>query len=218
MRKEDIQRELEQIEREGKPLTKFWKLVSEVKKNPELVDRFATQMGRIDAQAYEKKAWVRIGVNAGNALEAGGALIGFGLLIIGIKHQNEFFRGVAIVMAAFILSATLHPLAHYVAGRLAGIKFLFYFPNGPIKIEPSLKIDYATYLKAPSKHRAMMHLAGPIATIISTFACLIAGLTADLPAWAIYTLGFYFLLVFLTDLLLSPKAGDVKRFLREWRM
>ncbi|MBI5253659.1 MAG: hypothetical protein HY930_04585 [Euryarchaeota archaeon] len=193
----------------------FWKLVAEIKRDPELSQEFAEQVGRIERKAFERKVWFKVNLWFGHATEIAGTVLGIVLIWLGFVHTAEFMRSMSLVLASVILSASVHPLAHYAVGRLYGINFLYYFPDGPAKIEPTLKIDYASYLRAHPKHRAAMHLAGPIATVSAALVCLIVGLTADIAQWAKILLLLYFLFMLATDIFLSPKAGDIKRVKRE---
>jgi hypothetical protein len=38
-----------------------------------------------------------------------------------------------------------------VAGRAAGIRFTGWFLDGPTRLQPGLKIDYASYLRTPAR-------------------------------------------------------------------
>lgn len=193
----------------------FWKLVAEIKKDPKLSQKFADQVGRIDRKAFEKKVGFKVSIWLGHAAEVAGVVLGAALIWISFAHANELVRSLSIAAASVILSAAVHPLAHYALGRLYGIKFLYYFPDGPAKIEPTLKIDYASYLRAHPKRRAAMHLAGPAATVLAALACMAVGLLAEIAQWAKIFLLLYFLFILATDVFLSPQAGDIKRVKRE---
>ena len=73
------------------------------------------------------------------------------------------------VLASYLLaggawSVSLHCPAHWLAGRVAGIRFTSYFFGGPFPPRPGLKTDYATYLRADPAARAWMHASGAIVT------------------------------------------------------
>lgn len=204
-----------EVDRGSLKLLGFWKLVAEIKKDPELSQKFADQVGRIDRKVFEKKVWFKVNIWFGHATEIMGTILGAALIWMSFAHASELVRSMSLVAASVILSAAVHPLAHYAVGRLYGINFLYYFPDGPAKIEPTLKIDYASYLRAHPKHRAVMHLAGPTATVFAALVCLIVGLTAEIAQWAKILLLLYFLFMLATDVFLSPKAGDIKRVKRE---
>ena len=85
--------------------------------------------------------------------------------------SSGVYPGVALIAGTFAIMATVHPLAHYMVGRIFGIKFTFYFPNGPALIEPTIKTDYGSYLKAAPLKRALMHAAGPV---VSTLVIIVS--------------------------------------------
>ncbi|MBU4374420.1 MAG: hypothetical protein KJ714_08315 [Euryarchaeota archaeon] len=111
---------------------------------------------------------------------------------------------------------TLHPLSHYIIGSLLGIRFTHYYLNGPAKIEPTLKIDYFSYLKAPGKKRALMHVSGVVGTVAAPL--IIALIALDKGAGsAASNLFIIFLLLVVFELLTSTKIGDLMRARREYK-
>lgn len=219
----DIEEELERIEGEVEKGNYdlrglgFWKIVAEVKKDPSLVERFADRIGGIDRKVFEERVWFRVGVLTGHLAEVAGTILGAGLVWLSLSTPSGVLQGLSLVFASLILSSTLHPLAHYTVGRAFGIQFLFYFPDGPAKIEPSLKTDYSSYLKAKPRERALMHISGPVATNGVALICLAIGLYTGVPTWALLALAGYFLLALGTEIFVSPMAGDMKRVKRELR-
>ncbi len=209
----------------------FWKLVAEAKKNPALVDKFGSRIGEVDQRAFKNWAWLTVGITTGHIIELVGTVIAFALLYIGLTTRTTL-GGVSLVLSAFLLSATLHPFAHYFVGRWKGIDFTFYFPDGPALIEPTLKIDYGTYLRASAMDRAMMHLAGPISTSLGPLAVLILGIASGASTWAVVLVAFILLFNGSTEFaplillkLNMPKIffadfrkTDTYRTLREWRV
>ncbi len=209
----------------------FWRVVLEAKKNPAIVDELGDRIGDIDQKAFKKWAWLSVSITIGHIIELIGTAIALALLYIGLTTATNL-GGVSLVLSALILSATLHPFAHYLVGKWQGIDFTFYFPNGPALIEPTIKIDYASYLRAPAKGRVLMHLAGPIATSAAPLGVLVLGLIfgAQTLALAIVSL----VLVFnggseFAPLVLKPlgitkiifmdfRKTDTMRVLREWRI
>lgn len=212
--------ELERIERRvdiGDYKSKeFWQVVARIKVSGERA-KLAEWVGRIDKKIFEKKTRVRVGVTTGNFFEIAGAAFGFYLIFLGRRAAAEV-AGAYVLVAAFILSATLHPLAHYFVGRKAGINFLFYFPDGPAKIEPTIKIDYASYLRAEPLARAVMHAAGPVATTFAALLCLAVGFYINVAYWAKLALVFYLLLILGTEMFMSTRSGDLKRVIREGKL
>ncbi len=214
----------------------FWPLVRRLKLYPELADRHADQVGRIDRAAFEAAKRWRFPVWLGNAVLVLGtvamALVtAFGVAFVegfdppsvsGGDPPNPTVGGALLVVAAGGLSVTLHDLAHWLVGRLAGIRFLCYFPGGPFRIQPGLKTDYATYLRAPPISRAAMHASGAVASKIAPFIVLafvaLAGNLSETPIWAIIAIVAIGAVQIITDLLWSTKKSDWKKVSRELRI
>ncbi len=209
----------------------FWKLVSEAKKDPALVEKFGDRIGEIDYKAFKKQAWFTVSISTGHLLELLGTAVGVTLLYIGLTYGG-ILGGLSFILSAGIFSATLHPLAHYIVGRWQEINFIFYFLDGPMLIEPTLKIDYASYLKASPMGRVLMHSAGPIATSASSLTVVILGLVFNVPMWSLVIVGLLFILTASTEFLpiILIKLGiskilfadfrktDTYRTLREWKI
>ncbi len=204
----------------------FWKMVNRVKQDPELIAHLADQIGRIDAAVFRERAWLLVPLWLGHALELVATLLGLGMVWYGTGSTGTS-QGLALVAGSLVLITTLHPLAHYAVGRLVGIRFLFYFPDGPALIEPTLKTDYATYLRASPLERAAMHAAGPLATTLVFILTFLLAYIYQAPEWTLWALGGF--LVLNTPLELAPlllvKLGmkkfsrsDSYRTLREWRL
>ncbi|MCS4541738.1 MAG: hypothetical protein HY929_05385 [Euryarchaeota archaeon] len=221
-----IQAELNRIEQEvskGNYSLKelgFWKVVSEVKKDLNLIEKFADQIGRIDQIASRTKMPVAVNLWIGHFLEILGTIFGLWLIALSINYPNEFIpnnfiRGTALFIAAFILGTTLHPLSHYIMGRLVGIHFTFYFLNGPLKIQPTLKTDYASYLRVSPSSRIAMHASGTIVTKIMPLIVVIIAMSVSAPMWSIILIGILFLVQIITDIVFGQKLGDWSRVLRE---
>lgn len=203
----------------------FWRIVTKIKKDPELIHKFADQIGRIDQAFFRAKAPISASIKLGNFIEIVTTL--FVIVILYRLLSSGIYTGIALLAGAFVLMATLHPLAHCAVGRIFGIKFTFYFPDGPALIEPTLKTDYASYLRTPPIKRALMHAAGPL---ISTFVIIIALATAiavKAPSWTSWILLglLIFNIVFETLPPLWVKLGiksfaksDSYRVFREWKL
>lgn len=196
----------------------FWRLVGEVGRDPGLADRFAERIARVDRLAFER--WANFGVTLpvwlGNLLELAGALIGLGILLWALGERGDI-QGIGLVVGAGILMVTLHPLAHYAVGRALGITFTHYFLDGPAKVQPSVKTDYATYLRAAPLRRAAMHAAGALATKLVPILVFAKAVLVKAPGWSILVLVAIATVVVVTDILFSTKIGDWKRVLREVR-
>jgi hypothetical protein len=112
----------------------------------------------------------------------------------------------------------MHGLAHYVVGSRSGIRFTSWFSKPPLRPQPGFKIDYASYLRTPARERAWMHASGAIVSKVVPFAAAAVGLAAAAPTWSIVVLVIIGVAQVLTDLLLSIRHSDWKRFKREMRV
>lgn len=204
---------------------KFWKMVAKVKKDPELIRKFAEQIGRIDQAIFRARARVTVPLKLGHLIEL--AITLFFIFILYRLILSGVYPGVALIAGTFVIMATIHPLAHYIVGRIFGIKFTFYFPDGPALIEPTIKTDYASYLKAPPKNRAIMHAAGAMVSTLVIIASLAVATVIDAPSWSFWLL-FGFLALNAIFEVLPPvwvKLGiksftksDSYRTWREWKI
>lgn len=218
---EDIAAELDRIESAIAAGTAdlrslgFWKLVGRVKKDPELVDRYADQIGRIDFEAFKSFAKVRFPVALGNAVLMIGALVGAGFVAVAMGTSNPTVAGIALVLAAVIWSVAVHSPTHWVVGRVFGMRFRCYFFGGPFPPRPGLKTDYASYLRTPARRRAWMHASGALATKAAPFVALAFWPATDASAWAAALVFLIGVVQILTDVLLSTKSSDWKKVKRE---
>jgi hypothetical protein len=108
--------------------------------------------------------------------------------------------------------------AHWLVGRAMGMRFLSYYVRDLIPPVPGLKIDYATYLRVAPEARAWMHASGAIASKIGPFLALAFWPASGAPGWAAWTILAYGLLIIGTDIVVSTRKSDWKRFRRELRI
>ena len=202
----------------------FWRVVALIKRDDELIERYAEQVGRIDAKAFRAGVRFRVPVWVGNALLLGLVAVGVVAVVLAVRNANatpgqspdvELFSGLALLLAAGVWTVGLHSPTHWVVGRLVGIRFSDYFLGGPPPPRPGLKTDYATYLRADPAGRAVMHASGAIATKLAPFLALIFVSTADAPAWALLALLAVGVLLIATDVFFSTKTSDWKKVRRE---
>jgi hypothetical protein len=226
----------------------FWKLVGRVKRDRALIQEFADEIGAIDRLAFERRFRFRPPVWLGNLVLVLGKLAMVALFFVAMDLADpfsDFWRitvpsstGEVIAFEATIspwvgwlllavaggLSVVVHDLAHWAVGRLGGIRFTSYFLDGPFRIQPGIKTDYATYLRATPMARAWMHAAGAVASKLAPFVVLLGiyvkggSSFALVPAWtkwAILALGIGQIL---TDVIWSTKKSDWKKFARERRL
>jgi hypothetical protein len=204
----------------------FWSLVRKVKLEPVLARHWSDQVGRIDRLAFESRIRPRIPVALGNTVLLAGAAISIGLAWLGLEvaedEPGSSLAGLLVLAAGVGLSGAVHDLAHWLVGRLGGMRFLAYFLDGPLRIQPGLKVDYATYLRASAGRRAAMHAAGAVASKAAPFAVFAwvyvvhrrAGYEL-LPEWSLWGLLGLGVLQILTDLVWSTRRSDWKKVRRE---
>ncbi len=196
----------------------FWKLVAKVKVDPMLSHHWAEQVGRIDRKAFEERVRLRFPVWFGNIVLLFGTLVGAGAVVVSLNAPERAVAGAALVVAAVAWSVSLHCLAHWVTGRLAGIRFTSYFLGGPFPPRPGLKTDYSTYLRAGPGQRAWMHASGALATKAAPFVALAFWWATDAPGWAAWAVAGIGVLQIVTDVLFSTKSSDWKKVRRERRV
>ncbi len=196
----------------------FWRLLAKVKADPVLAHHWAEQAGRIDRKAFEARALLRVPVWFGNALLLVGTLAGAVAVAIALTTDSETLAGLALVFAALDWSATFHAPAHWLVGRAVGMRFVGYFIRDLIPPFPGVKIDYATYLRVAPEARAWMHASGAIASKIAPFLALAFWPASDAPGWAAWAIAGYEVLIIGTDVFISTRTSDWKRFRREMRI
>ncbi|MFQ5887220.1 MAG: hypothetical protein ACE5HY_00815 [Candidatus Hydrothermarchaeales archaeon] len=236
MDKGEIREELERIKGEVEvrgPLDpKFWSIVKEVKLQRILVEEFASIIGEIDQLAFENKVRLKVDHRLGLVILIVWATIAVLPLL---SYSGPSARtGILLIFTSIFLTTLLHDPAHYLVGRLMGIRFTYMFPDGPVKIEPSLKTDYATYLRIPPLKRMIFHFSGPLTTsFLVPIAFLTMAFILDVPPFARYVLaGMLFMdiaseftPIVLTEYLkksnllgMNFRRADYARALREWRI
>lgn len=202
---------------EGRGLkgTGFWKAVSAARADPEVAAEFGDRIAAIDTRAFEQGVRLRVPAGVGTTLLAAGAGVGAVALMVTSDIQSRFLRTVVFLGAFGVLELTTHALAHWVVGRMMGMRFTHYFLGGPPPPRPGAKVDYSTYLKVPPARRALMHASGAVVTKVIPFALIPVAQRLDLPRWVLYLLIAVGILQLLTDLLFSTKTSDWKKVKRE---
>jgi hypothetical protein len=218
---EQIEAELERIERAVEAGATdlsglgFWGVIRALKADPALAERFSDRAGRIDQEAFVRGFRVRLPVPLGNAVLGVGTALGAALLGWAVACDEPAQAAIGLIGSAAVLSASVHDLGHWAAGRASGIRFTSYFLDGPLKVQPGLKTDYATYLRAPPADRARMHAAGAVATKAAPFVSLALWPATSAPGWAALVVLGLGLLQIATDVVWSTKKSDWKRYRRE---
>jgi hypothetical protein len=196
----------------------FWPLVGRVKRDPALVERFADQVGRIDGAAFRSRVRFRLPVWVGNAVLLTEAAIGAAAIGVAAVASSETVTGIGLVVGGIAWAVGLHSPTHWLVGRLVGIRFTDYFLGGPPPRRPSLKIDYASYLRTPPVRRAVMHASGAISTKLAPFLALAAAPAYEAPTWSVVVLLVMGVGQIVTDVLFSTKTSDWKKVRRELRV
>ena len=186
----------------------FKGIIESIKREKINDDEMLENLEKLSRKRFSERVRFTLNVPMGNLLEATAtnAVVVMVLLI-----DSEWM----LYISALVLMTTLHPLAHYLTGAFFGIRFTHYYLNGPAKIEPTLRIDHISYLKASGKKRALMHLSGIIGTVA---APLVAALVAVYKGahGAAFNLFVMFLLLIIFELLTSTKIGDLMKAKREY--
>ena len=195
----------------------FWRLLARVKADRALSAHWAEQAGRIDRKAFEAGVRIRVPVWFGSSLLVGATLVGVVAIVIALRTEDETLAGLALVFAALDWSAAPHSLAHWLVGRMTGIRFTCYFLR-PLPPLPGIKIDYRSYLLASPEGRAWMHASGAIASKLGPLLALAFWPASVAPTWAAWFIVGYWALIIATDVFISTRRSDWKRVRRELRV
>ncbi len=192
----------------------FWKAVDAVKRDPDLIEQFADRIARIDRAAFKTWALIAVPIWPGTVLIIGATLIG--LVLVGWSYYLEGTgSAVAFLLGFGIILVTTHGLTHLVVGTLMGMRFTHWFVGKLTQPQPGVKLDYATYLRAPATSRAWMHASGAIVTKLMPFVFLGAAIAAGVPTWVVWALVVIGLVEIGADIVWSTKKSDWKKFKRE---
>jgi hypothetical protein len=196
----------------------FWRLVANVKRDAVLSSHWADTAGRIDRAAFESRVRLRFPIWFGNAVLVGATAVGVAAVVIAVHTRSEVVAGLALVFAAADWSASVHGLAHWLAGRAAGIRFTSYFFDRLLPPAPGVKTDYATYLRASPEARAWMHASGAVASKIAPLVALGFWPATVAPLWAAWAIVAYALVLIVFDVVYSVRHSDWKKVRRELRV
>ena len=134
-------------------------------------------------------------------------------------------KDILVLLSVFLMVVSLHPIAHLVAGRLFGVRFRYFFLDGPLGFQPTLRSDSNTYKGLSRVRKSVFHLSG----IAATFVAILSGyFTAILSGAAVAVLVLKALLAVNTILEFSPpllvklgfgnfRKSDFYRFWSLWR-
>ena len=192
----------------------FWKVIGVIKRDRVAIGRHAAQAGRIDMRAFRAGVRTRVRPWIGVVSMLGLSLLG----VVGVVLAADWtgaWAGLALVGAGIAWAIGWHLPAHAFVGWLAGIRFTDAFLGGPRPPRPGIKTDYATYLGAEASMRAWFHASGAIATKLAPFVALAWWPVTNAPAWAAGALLVIGVFQIVTDVTLSTKSSDWKKFRRE---
>jgi hypothetical protein len=192
----------------------FWRLVAAAKTDTQLRDAFADRVASIDRRALRSWAFLTVPIGAGTALMILGSVAA--LVAIALAYGvDEPWNGLLLLLGTGALLVTTHGLAHLVVGSVFGMRFTDWFIGSPFQPQPGVKVDYASYLRAPAARRAAMHAAGAVVTKLLPFLMLGAAAGMDAPTWAWWCLIGVGLASIATDFLWSVRSSDWKKYRRE---
>jgi hypothetical protein len=216
----DMGRELDRIEaavtagdRDLRALG-FWRVVGAIKRDRAAIVRHADQAGRIDTAAFRAGVRTRVRPWVGVILMLLLSAVGI-LGVVLAATWTGTWAGLALLGAGAAWSVGWHLPAHAFVGWLAGIRYTDAFLGGPPPPRPGIKTDYASYLKAEPSMRAWFHASGAIATKLAPFIALALWPVTNAPAWCAWALLALGVLQIVTDITLSTKSSDWKKFRRE---
>jgi hypothetical protein len=195
----------------------FWAVVRSAKADPALAESHADAIGRIDRKAFERRVRLRIPLAVGNTVLLVGVALGGALLGWAVACDHPGQAAIGLIAAGAVLTVSSHDPAHWLVGRLGGIRFTSYFFSRPL-LQPGLKTDYATYVRATPKARARMHAAGAVASKVAPFVSLALWPATSAPGWAALVVLAHGLIQITTDVIWSTKKSDWKRYSRERRL
>lgn len=167
----------------------------------------------------------RISLTLGNTVGIVGTIFALYLLIMTELIQNHFLQFLLYLLSLACLVFFPHCLAHYLVGRVVGIRFRYYFlgRSGVARLHLplvsklaaalpvlTLKVNSASLASVSHARRAVMFASGAVASMLlpSVPAIVSLGRLSVTQSVLIFLLvGFNVAF----DLYYSPKAGDMAR-------
>lgn len=195
----------------------FWTAVATVKRDAALVARYADRVAAVDRAAFLRAVPLHLPARVGVVLLVAGLAVGIAILALAPGLARPWLE-IALLVGMGALDLATHGLAHWVIGAFVGIRFTDWFVDLPSKPQPGFKIDYASYLRTPARSRAWMHASGAIVTKLVPFLVLAYASLVRADAWALVVIAAVGLLQIASDVLLSVKSSDWKKFRREMRL
>lgn len=190
----------------------FWRVVSILKRHPDLVEQYGTRVSAIDEAAFLRWSFIAIPIWVGVVAMAFFTFVGLALVALAY-YTDAPWNGIWLLVGTGVLLGSTHTLVHFVVGRIVGIRFTWWFIGRTP--QPGVKIEYASYLSTPPRARAWMHASGALVTKVVPFLNLGAAWGSDAPAWTVWILLVLGIGMIASDVLLSTKQSDWKKFRRE---
>ncbi len=217
-----MKKALEQLERKVEAegvtdanLKAFWRLVTRAKMQKEISDDELKRIIELRDKIFEKKYPRFLSLWQGLALTGIGAISGAFLVLYALQSVNVF----VFLVASLLLLAGMHPWGHWIAGKLVGVNYEYFYLNGPAKFQPCLKIDYRDYLKVSFDSRMIVHASGALATLLGAFVLLIAAfMTNSFEIRGIATVAVVVVIATGAVSFAGLASGDLKRARREGRL
>jgi hypothetical protein len=192
----------------------FWRAVGKVKRDQSMVEEYADRIGSIDRLAFEAWVFRSFPIGFGEALLWLGTVAGLAVIAAGY-YIDEPQNALLLLAGTGMLLLVTHGLGHLIVGRAVGIRFTRWFIGTLARPQPGVKTDYTSYLRVSARRRAWMHASGALVTKAVPFLMLGAAWGMEAPAWAWVALIVIGVLQIVTDLTLSVKQSDWKKYRRE---
>ena len=222
----ELENKLEELFSKGRlnPIDKkeFWKLVHEAKVRYNSVPKdLADEFGKIKAQNIP---WRLYKLRSNIALSVITLLLG---IVAWIYWFNMFIFNQAIplnsskslywtgfflwMLFIFLIMLGPHELSHILIARLFKIKFNGW---GIYRLQPTLDIEYSSYLKSTFNKRASLHLIGMPINLFQFLAHLIITTFLNINYWILW-IPFTIIYSYLIVAGILEGYGDVPRCIKE---
>jgi hypothetical protein len=122
----------------------------------------ADDLSRVSRKLHLRKPRRRLAMNIGILLEIAATIAGALLIIAGVWDRSNALA----LLGALVWMLTFEPLIKLMVGRLAGVRYDYFYLLG---IEPRLKMSYGTYLIRPRWLRIIVHLSGTVGSPLAAY-------------------------------------------------
>lgn len=193
-------------------LREFWKLVNRVKLEEQIPERILNRIIILRDEFFRELCPPLFSLRKGLALTATAMFAGAVLIWNALQSSQPLFF---LTGSALMLVGT-HPWGHWVAGKIVGVSYEYFYLDGPAKLEPSLKIGYRSYLKANFDSRIVVHASGALTTALTALLLLVSA--SAINAFLIQSIAIViFSTVIVTEIISwsGMATGDLRRARRE---